>query len=157
MAVAAAMALFSASRAKPPVVFAAGLGLVLGVLLRILADWMSVPRTLRVFMSVALLAAAAFAVSFGLGYRRAALEWTKLHDVGPGNPLAAALLKSFPNSDPSELVAAQQRFTFSDYLYRRVPQWPSPWPESLWGAEWIACVAFAACSVSLRPRRASDV
>jgi hypothetical protein len=155
IAAGAAMAVFAASRTKPPVIFAAGLGLALGVLLRFLADWMSVPRSRRAVLSVALISAAAFAASFGLGYRRAAIEWGQLHDAGPDNPLAAALLKSFPDADASDLVAGRQRFTVSDYLSRRLPSWPSPWPEVLCGAEWVLCIVIGGLCVSTPARRAS--
>lgn len=144
---------FAAIREKPPVIFAAGFGLVAGILMRSLAGMLSVSLTRRVTICAVLLTSIGFAVSFGVGYCSMAVEWKKLHPAGAENPLATTLLKSFPNSDPQAILAAQQRFTFIDYLSYRVPDWPSPWPEVLCGAEWLLCALIAGLCVGIRQSR----
>jgi hypothetical protein len=151
--IAAAAGILAASRIKPPVLFAAGLGLVLGLALRFLAEGLAVPRTRRVVAATMVIAAAAFATSFGLSYWREARAWDRAHQVGPENPLAAALLNSFPDTDADGLAQAPQRFTFFDYLDRRLPQWAQPWPEVLFAAEAVACVVIAGMCVFRTARR----
>lgn len=147
------VAQFSAIREKPPVIFAAGFGLVAGLLLRTLAGLLSVKLTRWVTICAVLLAALGFAASFSVGYLSMSVQWKQLHPAGSENPLAATLLKSFPDSDPQAILAAQQRFTFLDYLSYRVPDWPSPWPEALCGAEWLLCIVIAALCVGIRQSR----
>lgn len=149
----AGVTVFASSRTKPPVIFALGLGIVLGLLWRIIAQMLQVQRTRRVVGAAILLMLIAFAVCFGLGYRRAAMEWKQLHSAGVNDPLAQMLLEKFPKSDPSAILTAQERFTFADYLSRRLPNWSSPWPEVLFGAEWLGCVVVAGMCVGLQTRQ----
>lgn len=143
-ALAVCAGLFAAARVKPPILFALGFGAVIGLTLRFLAAWLSVPLVRRTVAAAVILAAVGFGVSFSLGYRRAALDREQMRASLQGNAaLAEALLQQFPDKNLPALLNIKKPFGFQDYLSQRLPGWPSPWPEVIWGAEWTACILTA--------------
>ncbi len=151
-------AVFAAARVKPPLVFALGFGLAIGLGLRFLAIWLQVPLDRRVVSIAVLLSLAGFGLCFALGYRRAALDWKRVQGADQQNAaLAEALLNSFPEADRHSLPSPELRFNFPNYLSGRVPGWPAPWPMVLWGAEWTACVLTTGVCLGKRRRTPDHV
>jgi hypothetical protein len=141
-------ALFSATRAKPPVLFLLGFGAVIGLVLRFLATSLSVARNWRTIVLAALLAGCGAILSFVPSYRREATLWDAARSEQPSDPLAAALLRQAAQDDPAGGVPP---FTIQTYLSRRYPTWLSPWPEVLFSAEWLGCVLVTGLCVGLQP------
>ncbi|MFO0919293.1 MAG: hypothetical protein U0872_13400 [Planctomycetaceae bacterium] len=153
----ACAAVFAAARIKPPVIFAAGFGLAIGLALRSLAVWLQVPLGRRVIWAALLLSAVGFGLCFALSYRRAELDWRRIQAPEPEHAaLAEALLKNFPGADAESPRSLHPTFSFHEYLSGRYPDWRSSWPYALWGAEWALCVAITGLCLYKRRRTAKD-
>lgn len=142
-------ALFSATREKPAVLFAAGFGLLMGLALRLLAQSLDVQNESRVPWCAGLIVACGFVLCFVPSYRRAAQEWNRVLSEQPSDPLAAALMK---RAEQAAATPAVRPYSLHQYLQRRLPAFPSPWPAVLFCAEWIGCGLIAGGCVALKPR-----
>jgi|GEM_PF-5619549 len=146
-----AAALFAGSRTKPPFLFALGFGIGLGIVLRLLAEACVVPRSWRITWAASLIIGCGFLISFLPSYRRAESQWEQWRTAPPTDPLAIAIL----SQAPPEEVAPPPRYSIARFLSQRSPGQPDPWPQMLFGAEWLLCVACAACCVGVGRRAVS--
>jgi hypothetical protein len=136
-------ALFSSSRARPPIIFLPAFGAAMGLILRWAATSLGVERNRRVIALAMLLVGCGAILSFLPSYRREALQWNAVRLEQPDNPLAAAIIASSPPPP----------FSVGEYLSRRYPDWPFPWPEVLFGAEWLVCIVIAGLCVGVHRSR----
>ena len=136
-----AAAQFSAGRLKPAYWFLPLFGMVTGLVFRVTADALEVPRTARLAWPTMLLVGCGGILCLVPSYHREAQHWNERRAVAPEDPLAAAMMNQLAREDPE--ITAVPRYTPFRFLARRYQSDGSIRPLASFGAEWAACICLA--------------